>query len=347
MKINGEVKYIPSRTVCLKFAGQILPKYVFLCRNRYEVSPYIAKIKICFACYRVGHISKNCRGKPRCIFCEGDAHDSSSPCPQKNNNPCCINCRGEHLATSHDCPLIVRHKLILSLAATENIPLIDARRKILQNTIAPKDINYDFINFPLLNSDRTSSSINNHNHNHNNNYNISNHNLHNLSLNNRYSLLNSLSNSEYASKNTLSGYPPLRGTHSNYNLTHSQIISRSRDKVSPHPYKSPSKQKNFNAHYNLLNSPNGRSPHTTNNGIGYNNSCNSLNLTSNENDNYITNYNISPNNIDIASLNNAIALLSKNIESIYNLVRLVEPLNYDVSSKQHSLPYNNNDRANN
>jgi len=81
MKINGEIKYIPSRTVCLKFAGQILPKYVFICRNRSEVSPYIAKIKICFACYRVGHISKNCRGKPRCIFCGGDTHDSSSSCP--------------------------------------------------------------------------------------------------------------------------------------------------------------------------------------------------------------------------------------------------------------------------
>jgi len=36
MKINGETKYIPSRTVCLKFAGQTLPKYIFLC-------PQIAK----------------------------------------------------------------------------------------------------------------------------------------------------------------------------------------------------------------------------------------------------------------------------------------------------------------
>jgi len=75
----------------------------------------------------------------------------------------------------------------------------------------------------------------------------------------------------------------------------------------------------------------------SNNGIGYNNTYNSLNLPCNKNDNYNTNHYTSPNNIDIASLNNTIALLSKNIESIYNLVRSVEPLNYDVSSKQHSL----------
>jgi len=131
MKINGEVKYISSRTVCLNFTGQILPKYVFLCRNRYEVSPYISKIKICYACYRIGHISKKCRGNSKCIFCGRDAHDSSSLCPQENNNPCSINCRGGHLATSHDCPLTVRHKLILFFAASENIPLIDARRIIL------------------------------------------------------------------------------------------------------------------------------------------------------------------------------------------------------------------------
>jgi len=34
MRINGEIKYIPSRTICVKFAGQTLPKYVFFCRNR-------------------------------------------------------------------------------------------------------------------------------------------------------------------------------------------------------------------------------------------------------------------------------------------------------------------------
>jgi len=114
MRIHSETKYIPSRTICLKFAGQILPKYVFFCQNRYDIFPFVSKVKICFACYKIGHISKNCRGKPRCIFCGGDAHDSTFSCSSKNESPSCINCQGGHLATSHDCPMITKHKMILS-----------------------------------------------------------------------------------------------------------------------------------------------------------------------------------------------------------------------------------------
>jgi len=33
LRINGETKYVPSRTICLKFAGQILSKYVYLCNR--------------------------------------------------------------------------------------------------------------------------------------------------------------------------------------------------------------------------------------------------------------------------------------------------------------------------
>jgi len=58
IRIKGEMKYIPSRTVCLKFVGQILPKYVFLCHTRHEVYPFVPKIKICYSCFRVGHVSK-------------------------------------------------------------------------------------------------------------------------------------------------------------------------------------------------------------------------------------------------------------------------------------------------
>jgi len=70
MKINGEIKYIPSRTICLKFADQIFPKYVFLCRNRYEVFPYISKVKICFSCHRIGHLAKIARVNLNVFFAE-------------------------------------------------------------------------------------------------------------------------------------------------------------------------------------------------------------------------------------------------------------------------------------
>jgi len=106
---------------------------------------------MCFSCYRVEHISKACKGKPRCIFCGKDLHDDNDSCPEKNKPPRCINCQGEYLASSHDCLTVAKHKMVISLAATENIPLVEARRKITQNNYPTLDPRYDFVNFPSLN----------------------------------------------------------------------------------------------------------------------------------------------------------------------------------------------------
>jgi len=85
IRIDGKTKYIPSYTVCLKFAGQILSKYVFFCRTRHEVYHFVPKAQICFSCYKIGHINKTCKDKPRCIFCGGDAHESGVTCSSKSN----------------------------------------------------------------------------------------------------------------------------------------------------------------------------------------------------------------------------------------------------------------------
>jgi len=158
IKINGEVKYVPSRTVCLKFAGQLLPKYIFFSRTRHEVYPFIPKVQICFSCFRVGHISKSCKSKPRCLFCGNDAHDNDDPCAYRNNAPRCINCQGDHLAISHTCPVVSKHKLVLSLAANENIPIVEAKRKIHQtmptSSSSPSQYNLNFRNFPFLEKPR-------------------------------------------------------------------------------------------------------------------------------------------------------------------------------------------------
>jgi len=99
-----------------------------------------------------------------------------------------INCQGEHLATSHDCPMIIKHRMILSLAASENIPLIEAKRKILQGTTVPKDIVYDYNNFPFLNTSKSNNSNNNSYHSQNQTSNIPQY--------NRFSVLNTFNNSE-------------------------------------------------------------------------------------------------------------------------------------------------------
>jgi len=236
MRINGEIKYIPSRIICLKFAGQILPKYVFFCRNRYEVFPFVFKVKICFTCYRIGHMSKNCRGKPRCIFCGGDAHDSASSYSSKNDNPSCINCHSGHLATSHDCPMIIKHKMILSLAASENIPLIEAKRKVLQGTTVPKNIVYDYNNFPLLNTNKSNSSNNNSYHSHNQTFNIPQY--------NRFSVLNTFNNSDDTPGSSSTYSPSSNGFYGNSNPLFSQMTSRPRKKTNTRSQK-PSQRNDY------------------------------------------------------------------------------------------------------
>lgn len=74
----------------------------------------------------------------------------------------CVNCRGPHLATDNSCPLLEPQKLIASLAATENIYLVEAMKRINQNllflpglhsNINPfneYEVGIDFTNFPQL-----------------------------------------------------------------------------------------------------------------------------------------------------------------------------------------------------
>jgi len=84
------------------------------------------------------------------------------------------------LATSHDCPKVLHHKTALSLAATENISLIEALRLIssfsLHSSASPlSDSRFNFSNFLYLSRQRPSPSSD-----------------YNISLSNRFSALSKL-----------------------------------------------------------------------------------------------------------------------------------------------------------
>ncbi|XP_011858585.1 PREDICTED: LOW QUALITY PROTEIN: RNA-directed DNA polymerase from mobile element jockey-like [Vollenhovia emeryi] len=108
---DGKISYEPSRTLSIKFSGQTLPRNIFIYNIKYSVFPFIPKIKICYACFRVGHISAQCKGKARCIHCGAEKHpDKSYKCPASLNPPICINCKRNHLPTSHECTIITNIK---------------------------------------------------------------------------------------------------------------------------------------------------------------------------------------------------------------------------------------------
>ncbi|XP_011706925.1 PREDICTED: uncharacterized protein LOC105462095, partial [Wasmannia auropunctata] len=79
--------------------GQVLPSHVNLFWSRHEVRPYVPKARICYSCFRAGHVSASCRSTPRCLYCGKPPHSEGSVCPLKNSMPRCINCTGEHLPT--------------------------------------------------------------------------------------------------------------------------------------------------------------------------------------------------------------------------------------------------------
>ncbi|KYN29439.1 hypothetical protein ALC57_01106 [Trachymyrmex cornetzi] len=150
MTINSQVSYIPSRTLCIKFAGQSLPREISLFNAMYTVEPYVPKARICYVCYRAGHIGKDCKSsKPRCLYC-GTDHDRSTDCESRSLPNKCINFGGEHLATLSDCPVIQKHKEIINLAAYENIPHVEAKRIIAANNFNRSSIYINPHNFPYI-----------------------------------------------------------------------------------------------------------------------------------------------------------------------------------------------------
>lgn len=129
-RVDGTVQYIPSRTVLLRFEGQVLPDSVALYKMRLPVTPYIPRVIICYNCFRYGHIGEACKGKSRCIRCGETKHDNIENCARYQLPPICINCKDEHLPTATNCPVYIKQRQINALAFAENIPLVDAQARL-------------------------------------------------------------------------------------------------------------------------------------------------------------------------------------------------------------------------
>jgi len=253
------------------------------------------------------------------------------------------------------------------LAASENIPLIETKRKILQSTVTPKDITYDFINFPLLSSKKP------YHNNKNDTINISDPILQNSQRHtpiipqyNRFDILDTLDHSIDMYENS----PPSptaisHNSFKNNKPTFTQTVLRSRDNNASRLNKSPqrsnknNRDNSFNEHRNILNAPNGRFSISPGNGLGYNAQPNSNRNTGNSSPSHtrnnsqetltqhITNGNVhdyagsTDKNVDIITLNNVFSSLSQNLDCIYNIICSTYSPQYDGSfSHPHSKSSN-------
>ena len=104
-----------------------VPKEVFLGRIRYEVRDYVADTIQCWNCQKLGHISKNCKSQPVCVFCGTKGHrKGDNRCG--NRRVCCANCKESHPSSYRGCIAFLREKEAHRIRAKEKTPLYNARK---------------------------------------------------------------------------------------------------------------------------------------------------------------------------------------------------------------------------
>ena len=142
-KDNGVLS--PTSTVYLRFDGQEVPEYLTLFHLRLKISPYVSQPKICYNCFRFGHVANQCK-RPRCRFCGDPPHQSGSTCPKEKGPFSCLNCDGSHLVTDKTCPAYQDQILVRKIAAYRNTSIKDAsnlyhrEKKASQNSMSPLDV---------------------------------------------------------------------------------------------------------------------------------------------------------------------------------------------------------------
>ena len=128
---NEKGEKIPSTTVQIKLEGKEVPEFIDLFHMRIRVDPYITQPKVCFSCFRFGHVANQCKN-PRCRFCGSSLHEEGHLCPQTKGSHTCFNCKGPHLVSDKNCPAFKNQSTIRKIAAYRNIPIQEASQLFYQ-----------------------------------------------------------------------------------------------------------------------------------------------------------------------------------------------------------------------
>ncbi|KAL7299051.1 hypothetical protein TKK_0008144 [Trichogramma kaykai] len=125
----SETELVDTNSILLTFDGQSLPTHIKLFSVIHEVEQYISPTKMCFACFRYGHLKNLCKGKCLCSRCGHKQHDPSDTtdvCSRHDLPPLCINCQGKHLPTDKSCPEYIFQRKVHHYAATHNTSIQEA-----------------------------------------------------------------------------------------------------------------------------------------------------------------------------------------------------------------------------
>ena len=119
------------------------PEKIKLGSIQYDIDIYIPSPIKCRNCWRIGHLSVNCRSRETCKYCSSIEHKSES-CTATVKK--CINCRDQHDSCSIQCPRYIQELDICKLTAERGISFIEARNilrpKTNQNVQLPSQTEY-------------------------------------------------------------------------------------------------------------------------------------------------------------------------------------------------------------
>ncbi|XP_071114707.1 uncharacterized protein [Haliotis cracherodii] len=126
-----------TNTYLMTFARTTLPQSIKAGYFHIGVDVYVPNPLRCYKCQRFGHGSKSCRNSVVCHRC--GANHESTDCETDLK---CANCTGPHVASSKSCPVWQIESQIMKLKCERNIPYLDAKKLLKDQSTTPSTISY-------------------------------------------------------------------------------------------------------------------------------------------------------------------------------------------------------------
>lgn len=128
LKRKVDTGWVDSQSVKITITNKILPSSVMVNYMKFNIRPYTSDIMQCYKCQRIGHTSKSCKAKTRCMLC-GEFH-SKSECTSDRRY--CVNCKGDHPANSRFCEAIRKARDLEKFKSLHNLDYETARKELSQ-----------------------------------------------------------------------------------------------------------------------------------------------------------------------------------------------------------------------
>ena len=128
MKKKENNIWVDSMSLKLTFRRCELPVGISIFHSYYKVRPFIGNAFQCFNCQRMGHLSKSCKSKQRCLLCGGNHHREDCDAQQHK----CANCSGPHRANSRECQYYSIGQQIEKVRVKQAKTYVEAKKQVLE-----------------------------------------------------------------------------------------------------------------------------------------------------------------------------------------------------------------------